>query len=104
MLVTEHWCTIQDEVYVCTYPGNLGNQNGAQACIATSYGYSPACAGCLAGVGQCGYAHCWPSCFGVVDSKGCNDCLALNCDAAFMACSGITRPEAIDGGTDASCL
>lgn len=95
-------CALQGHVYDCTLQ-HLSDQNGSQACIVKYDGFSPACAGCLAGVGQCGYTKCWPSCVNMVDSAGCNACLAAHCDDEFMMCSGIQRPEAIDAGADASC-
>jgi hypothetical protein len=102
MLIAADPCALQGDVYNCTLQ-HLNDQNGAQACIAKAFGYSTACAGCLAGVGQCGYTKCWPSCVNMVNSPGCNACLAAHCDSDFVMCSGIPRPEAIDGGVDGSC-
>jgi hypothetical protein len=94
--------TIENDVYSCTLLPPAP-ESPAQ-CIAKNEGLSMACAVCWAQLGTCGEAMCAGNCFtGAVYASGCNDCLAMSCDCAFTACSGIVRPAAVDAGVDAPC-
>ena len=102
MAILAHQYSIQPDVKSCTIQ-SLGNPN--PACIAMMDGLSMECADCWAAAGHCGYQYCFvlAPCSSDVNSAACNDCLAAHCDCAFKACSGITRPAAMDAGSDAPC-
>jgi len=67
---------------------NVGNVEGAVACIEEQTGLSGDCASCFGLTIACVFAECLPQCFDPTSTE-CLECRAAECDAAFSACSGL---------------
>jgi hypothetical protein len=74
---------------------NLGNSQGLVMCLTANVGVSSACADCMAEDLTCAVAHCPNPCSQDPASPGCASCRQINCEAQFVACSGLAHDTGI---------
>ncbi|MBL8946935.1 MAG: hypothetical protein JNK45_27435 [Myxococcales bacterium] len=67
---------------------NVGNVEGAVACVEEQSGISSDCASCFGLTIGCVFEQCLPACFDTASAE-CVDCRTTNCDPPFLACSGL---------------
>jgi len=77
---------------------NLGNDPAITMCIKMGTGLSDGCVTCFQGEVDCAINKCLTPC--LADSMGaaCTACRAMNCDPAFVMCSGLPASAPSDGG------
>jgi hypothetical protein len=67
---------------------NVGDVEGAVACVEEQSGISSDCASCFGLTIGCVFDQCLPACFDAT-SVECLDCRTTNCDPPFLECSGL---------------
>jgi hypothetical protein len=83
-----------NQAQIKTDVGNCGKMNLAAEpatlnCIKMKTGLSDACSKCFSDEVDCAAAKCFAQCISDPASQGCTDCRAMNCDPAFLMCSGL---------------
>ena len=74
---------------------NVGSSAATATCIQAQVDVSAGCAACLDDDVQCAIAHCLSECEPPnTASEPCVVCCAANCNAAFLACSGLPAAPA----------
>lgn len=72
-------------VAMCFVPGSPG----CGTCLSGATGLSDMCVDCFVAITECTIASCVAQCAADPASADCASCREMNCNAAFVECSGI---------------
>jgi hypothetical protein len=82
---------VEEAVGTCAQT-SFGREPQLSMCIQERTALSDGCTACFAQSVQCIFANCTFECVGGASAPGCVMCRRMNCDPAFIACSGLTPP------------